>query len=82
MSEQVGNFTSLVRGMSGSGRDRTAAAAADIISKSLFFISVGSNDLFEYADHFTVATGDPRRNDTEFLQCLVAYYAGYVKVCI
>ncbi|RCV34937.1 hypothetical protein SETIT_7G198400v2 [Setaria italica] len=77
MSEQVGNFTSLVRRRSGSGRDRTAA---DLISKSLIFISVGSNDLFEYADNFTQANvSDPSRNDTEFLQRLIASYTGYVK---
>ncbi|CAL5030578.1 unnamed protein product [Urochloa decumbens] len=80
MSEQVGNFTSLVGRMSGSG-DWTAAAAAaalDLISESLFFISAGSNDLFEYAD-FAVTHPNTSRNDTEFLQRLIASYTGYIK---
>ncbi|KAJ1272288.1 hypothetical protein BS78_06G190700 [Paspalum vaginatum] len=51
--------------------------AADFIAKSLFFISVGSNDLFEYSD---APPAPDNRNDTEFLQDLVASYAGYVKV--
>ena len=72
MSEQVGNFTSLVRRTCAGSGGRTAA---DLISKSLVFISVGSNDLFEYID-FPPA---PNRNDTQFLQDLVASYTCYVK---
>ena len=72
MSEQVGNFTSLVRRPAGSGG---RAADDDLIAKSLVFISVGSNDLFEYID-FPPA---PNRNDTQFLQDLVASYTCYVK---
>lgn len=49
----------------------------DLISKSLIFISTGSNDLFEYADcsgHWC------KHNDTEFLQSLVASYTRFLKV--
>ncbi|CAN6276594.1 unnamed protein product [Urochloa humidicola] len=70
MSEQIGNFTSLVGRMSGSGKQ--------FISKSLILISAGSNDLFEYAD-FAVTHPNTSRNDTEFLQGLIASYTGYVK---
>lgn len=81
MAEQVGNFTRLVRTWERQKRRRQAAAAARLVSRSLVFISVGSNDLFEYSDFFA----DPRnrnasRNDAAFLQVLVALYAAYVKV--
>jgi hypothetical protein len=79
MSEQVGNFTSLVRRWSAGSGGRTAP---DVISKSLVFISVGSNDLFEYADHYITEANisSPSRNDTAFLQELIASYTSYVKV--
>ncbi|PUZ48434.1 hypothetical protein GQ55_7G244900 [Panicum hallii var. hallii] len=78
MSEQVGNFTSLVRRRSAGSGGRTAP---DVISKSLVFISVGSNDLFEYADHYITEANisSPSRNDTAFLQELIASYTSYVK---
>jgi hypothetical protein len=81
MAEQVGNFTRLVRTWERQKRRRQAAEAARLVSRSLVFISVGSNDLFEYSDFFA----DPRnrnasRNDAAFLQGLVAFYAAYVKV--
>ncbi|KAL5650320.1 hypothetical protein ACJX0J_041129, partial [Zea mays] len=80
MAEQVGNFTRLVRTWERQKRRRQAAEAARLVSRSLVFISVGSNDLFEYSDFFA----DPRnrnasRNDAAFLQGLVAFYAAYVK---
>jgi len=46
------------------------------LSKSLFFISAGSNDLFEYIDL------GPHDNDTKLLQDLVASYAAYLRVGI
>jgi len=82
MSEQVGNFTSLVRRTCAGSGGRTAA---DLISKSLVFISVGSNDLFEYADHLITEANNTSssaiRNDTAFLQGLIASYKSNVKVC-
>lgn len=81
MAEQVGNFTSLVRTTTWEGSKRRERTAPGLVSESLVFISVGSNDLFEYSDFFA----DPRnrnasRNDAAFLQVLVALYAAYVKV--
>ncbi|CAL5069376.1 unnamed protein product [Urochloa decumbens] len=70
MTAQVGNFTELARQWK-----RANEKAADLISKSLFFISVGSNDLFEYSD-FPQA---PDHNDTQFLQDLVASYTTHIK---
>lgn len=70
MAEQVRNFTNLAR-LWASNNNRSAA---DLLSESLFFISTGSNDLFEYADI------GPQNNDTELLQGLVASYAAYLKV--
>ncbi|CAL5025971.1 unnamed protein product [Urochloa decumbens] len=71
MTAQVGNFTDLARQWK--REDRTAA---DLISKSLFFISVGSNDLFEYSD----SPQAHDRNDTQlFLQDLVASYTSHIK---
>jgi hypothetical protein len=72
MAEQVRNFTNLAR-LWASGNDNRSSAA-DLLSQSLFFISTGSNDLFEYADI------GPQNNDTELLQGLVASYAAYLKV--
>ncbi|WVZ86735.1 hypothetical protein U9M48_033473 [Paspalum notatum var. saurae] len=71
MAAQVRNFTSLARAWMRENR-----TAADLIARSLFFISVGSNDLFEYSD---APPAPNNRNDTQFLQDLVASYAGYVK---
>jgi hypothetical protein len=71
MTAQVGNFTSLARRW----RRENRTTAADLISRSLFFISVGSNDLFEHID-FPSA---PNRNDIRFLQDLVASYTSYIK---
>ncbi|XP_020401108.1 GDSL esterase/lipase At5g55050 [Zea mays] len=71
MAEQVRNFTNLAR-LWASGNDNRSSAA-DLLSQSLFFISTGSNDLFEYADI------GPQNNDTELLQGLVASYAAYLK---
>jgi hypothetical protein len=81
MAEQVGNFTSLVRTTTWEGSKRRERTAPGLVSESLVFISVGSNDLFEYSDFFA----DPKnrnvsRNDTAFLGGLVALYATYVKV--
>ncbi|CAN6268894.1 unnamed protein product [Urochloa humidicola] len=70
MTAQVGYFTKLARQWK-----RASRTTPDLISKSLFFISVGSNDLFEYTD-FPQA---PDSNDTQFLQDLVASYTGYIK---
>ena len=80
MSEQVGNFTSLVRRPAGSGG---RAADDDLIAKSLVFISVGSNDLFEYADNLITeanVSSPTIRNDTAFLQGLIVSYTSNVKV--
>jgi hypothetical protein len=67
MTEQVRNFTKLARKW---GR-------ADLISKSLIFISTGSNDLFEYTDF---PDHNSNRNDTVFLESLVASYTSFLKV--
>ncbi|OEL13267.1 GDSL esterase/lipase [Dichanthelium oligosanthes] len=56
MAEQVRSFAGLVR-RSGS-KDRMAA---DLISKSLIFISDGSNDLFEYADFVDLYAAGARK---------------------
>ncbi|KAG2567995.1 GDSL esterase/lipase At5g55050-like [Panicum virgatum] len=64
MTEQVRNFTMLARKW---GR-------ADLMSKSLIFINTGSNDLFEY----TFSDHNCSRNDTEFLQSLVASYRSFL----
>ncbi|PAN39578.1 hypothetical protein PAHAL_7G253000 [Panicum hallii] len=66
MTEQVRNFTKLARKW---GR-------ADLISKSLIFISTGSNDLFEYTDF---PDHNSNRNDTVFLESLVASYTSFLK---
>jgi len=66
MTEQVRNFTMLARKW---GR-------ADLMSKSLIFINTGSNDLFEY----TFSDHNCSRNDTEFLQSLVASYRSFLMV--
>ncbi|KXG26897.1 hypothetical protein SORBI_3006G178200 [Sorghum bicolor] len=83
MAEQVGNFKSLVRAWASKKpkRKHRAAAVADLISNSLVFISVGSNDLFEYSDLLADPNHDPNvtRNDAAFLQGLVHLYAAYVK---
>ncbi|KAJ1272287.1 hypothetical protein BS78_06G190600 [Paspalum vaginatum] len=68
MTEQVGNFTNLAQSWAS-----TNNGSADLLSKSLIFISTGSNDLFEYID---LRLGS---NDTEFLHGLVASYAAYLK---
>ncbi|CAM0903366.1 unnamed protein product [Alopecurus aequalis] len=64
MTDQVEKFTSAVQ-MLGS-------SLHDLVSRSLVFISVGSNDLFEYVDGN--ATLSPNRNDTVFLRDLVGLY--------
>lgn len=74
MTEQVESFLSLAQ-LLWASENRTVAA--DVISKSLFFISAGSNDLFEYA-----YSQQPNRNDTEFLQLLVVSYSKHLKVAL
>ncbi|OQU82133.1 hypothetical protein SORBI_3006G178300 [Sorghum bicolor] len=69
IAEQVSNFTNLAWQWAASGDNRSA----DLLSKSLFFISAGSNDLFEYIDL------GPHDNDTKLLQDLVASYAAYLR---
>uniref|UniRef100_A0ACD5UTC8 Uncharacterized protein n=1 Tax=Avena sativa TaxID=4498 RepID=A0ACD5UTC8_AVESA len=69
MSDQLDRFTSVVQ-MMGNG-------SYDLVSRSLVFISVGSNDLFEYAGGN--ATLAPNRNDTAFLEGLVASYRSYLQ---
>lgn len=70
IAEQVGNFTALARQWA-SGNN----GSADLLSKSLFFISAGSNDLLEHA-----AGIGPQINDTELLQRLVASYTSLLRV--
>ena len=70
MTDQLEMFTSAVQ-MLGN-------CSHALVSRSLVFISVGSNDLFEYVDGN--ATSCPGRNDTKFLQGLVAAYRGYLQV--
>jgi signal transduction protein with GAF and PtsI domain len=72
MTDQLEEFTSAVQMMGNS--------SYDLISRSLVFISVGSNDLFEYVDGN--ATSCPNRNDTAFLEGLVATYKSYLQVPI
>jgi hypothetical protein len=72
MSDQLERFTTAVQ-MMGNG-------SYDIVSRSLVFISVGSNDLFEYVD--SNATLSPTRNDTAFLGGLVATYKSYLQVLV
>ncbi|KAG8065753.1 hypothetical protein GUJ93_ZPchr0004g39392 [Zizania palustris] len=67
MSAQVQSFTSAVQKMGNN--------TADLISRSLIFISAGSNDVFEYTD----IPSNTTRNDTEFLQTLVASYTIHLK---
>jgi len=63
MSLQLEYFATVVEHMyKSSGSRRTA----NFLSKSIFFISTGSNDMFEYSSS--------RGNDTEFLLGLVASY--------
>jgi len=69
MSDQLDRFTSAVQMMGNS--------SYDLISRSLVFISVGSNDLFEYVDGND--TLSPNRNDTQFLQGLVDIYKSYLQ---
>ncbi|XP_020172777.1 GDSL esterase/lipase At1g33811-like [Aegilops tauschii subsp. strangulata] len=68
MADQLEEFKLVVM-MMGNG-------SYDLISRSLFFISVGSNDLFEYAD---AKNPPPNRNDTAFLKCLVDSYRTYLQ---
>uniref|UniRef100_A0A8R7PIS6 GDSL esterase/lipase n=1 Tax=Triticum urartu TaxID=4572 RepID=A0A8R7PIS6_TRIUA len=68
MTDQLEKFTSAVQMM---GED-----SDDLISRSLFFISVGSNDLFEYAFPWPTPSN---RNDTAFLGCLVDHYRTYLQ---
>jgi hypothetical protein len=70
MSDQLDSFTSVVQMMGN--------CSYDIVSRSVVFISVGSNDLFEYAG--SNATSSPSRNDTAFLGGLVATYRSYLQV--
>jgi len=69
MTGQLEKFTSAVE-MMGDG-------SHDLISRSIFFISVGSNDLFEYADPYPPPSN---RNDTAFLACLVDRYQTYLQL--
>lgn len=69
MSDQLDSFASVVQ-MLGN-------CSSDLVSRSLVFISVGSNDLFEYVGGN--ATSCPNRNDTAFLQGLVAAYRSYLQ---
>jgi hypothetical protein len=50
-----------------------SGVTARFLSRSIFFISTGSNDLFEYSL-------SSRGNDWQFLQSLVASYKQYLKV--
>ncbi|XP_037447732.1 GDSL esterase/lipase At1g29660-like [Triticum dicoccoides] len=68
MTQQVESFATVVKHMhQSSGSRRTAS----LLSKSIFFISTGSNDVFEYS--FS------RSNDRKFLAGLVAAYKDYLK---
>ncbi|XP_047063962.1 GDSL esterase/lipase At5g45670-like [Lolium rigidum] len=69
MSDQLDMFASVVQMMGN--------CSSDLVSRSLVFISVGSNDLFEYVGGN--ATSCPNRNDTAFLQGLVAAYRSYLQ---
>ncbi|KAK1684633.1 hypothetical protein QYE76_045481 [Lolium multiflorum] len=69
MSDQLDMFASVVQMMGN--------CSSDLVSRSLVFISVGSNDLFEYVGGN--ATSCPNRNDTAFLRGLVAAYRGYLQ---
>jgi phospholipase/lecithinase/hemolysin len=69
MTDQLEKFTCAVQMMGNS--------SYDLISRSLVFISVGSNDLFEYVDGN--ATLSPSRNDTAFLEGLVGTYKCYLQ---
>ncbi|XP_062221031.1 GDSL esterase/lipase At5g55050-like [Phragmites australis] len=67
MSLQLDYFAAVVEHMTRvSGSRKTAS----LLSRSIFFISTGSNDMIEYS----VSRG----NDTEFLRGLVATYKRYV----
>ncbi|XP_044970448.1 GDSL esterase/lipase At1g71691-like [Hordeum vulgare subsp. vulgare] len=68
MADQLEEFTSAV--------DMMGEDSGDLISTSLFFISVGSNDLFEYAYPWPTPSD---RNDTAFLGCLVDHYKTYLQ---
>jgi hypothetical protein len=69
MSLQLDYFASVVEHMTKlSGSKRTAS----LLCKSVFFISTGSNDMFEYS----VSRG----NDYEFLRSFIAAYRRYIRV--
>ncbi|KAF7003029.1 hypothetical protein CFC21_018412 [Triticum aestivum] len=68
MADQLEEFKLVVM-MLGNG-------SYDLISRSLFFISVGSNDLFEYAD---AKNPPPNRDDAAFLKCLDDSYRTYLQ---
>ncbi|KAM0865658.1 hypothetical protein ACQ4PT_043127 [Festuca glaucescens] len=69
MSLQLEYFATVVEHMYKSAGSRRTAS---FLSKSIFFISTGSNDIFEYS--FS------RSNDRQFLLGLVASYKYYLKV--
>lgn len=64
----LGDHTGRLVVLQSSGSRRTAS----LLSKSIFFISTGSNDMFEYSFN--------RTNDRKFLLGLVAAYKYYLKV--
>ncbi|KAF0934353.1 hypothetical protein E2562_024839 [Oryza meyeriana var. granulata] len=71
MSLQVQYFSKVVEFMQRlSGSKRTAS----LLSKSIFLISTGSNDMFEYS----LSSGDG--DDSKFLLGFVAAYKSYVRV--
>ncbi|OAY76040.1 GDSL esterase/lipase [Ananas comosus] len=69
MNTQVQNFATVRRQM-----DKLAgpAGAADFLSRSLFFISAGSNDMFEYSSK-------SHGNDTAFIANLTSTYGKHLK---
>ncbi|KAL6633807.1 hypothetical protein ACP70R_026478 [Stipagrostis hirtigluma subsp. patula] len=69
MSQQLVHFAAVVEHMTKlSGSRKTAS----LLSRSIFFISTGSNDMFEYS----ASRGD----DSEFLRALVATYKRSITV--
>lgn len=67
MSQQLENFAGVVDRMTQlSGPRKTAS----LLRRSIFFISTGSNDMFEYS----ASPGD----DTEFVGALIAAYKRYI----
>lgn len=77
LSKQVEQFASVRRNISSRVGNGSAAAADALLSRSLFLVSTGGNDLFAFfARNSTPSDADKRR----FVANLVALYQNHMKV--